>query len=94
MSLLNGSDGSNDSRQAHCSFASAEKISPAHQPAQERKSTSNSPLQNSIETPPSEPLHGEDTQLVTETPFYKRNQTIRAEEIVKGGAKHIHVRDV
>ena len=94
MSLLNGSDGSNDSRQAHCSFASAQKISPAHQPGQKRKSTSNSPLQNSIETPPSDFSHREDTQLDTETPFYKRNQTIRAEEIVKGGAKHIHVRDV
>ena len=31
---------------------------------------------------------------MTETLFYKRNQTLRAEEIVKGGAKHIHVRDV
>lgn len=36
----------------------------------------------------------EETQLVTETLFYERNQTPRAEEVVKGGAKHIHVRDV
>ena len=43
---------------------------------------------------PSKPLAREETQLVTETLFYERNQTPRAEEIVKGGAKHIHVRDV
>ena len=43
---------------------------------------------------PLKPLALEETQLVTETLFYERNQTPRAEEVVKGGAKHIHVRDV